>query len=333
MTLTRRRFVAASCLVASGAAPLRQAFAAMQLNLADVLPDGNFMVQNARRYAEAVEKATAGEVVINLRPGGSLGFKGPEQMRAVRDGLVPMADILTSQQIGDEAMFGTEGIPFLVASQAELRGLHKFLRPEFDKLAAKFNQKILYMVPSPSQYMFLKIKTATADGLKGVKIRGADKNTVDICNAVGMAGVIIPFGELIPALASGRVDGVATSATTGVDAKFWEFLKYVYPTNHTWSCNMVNINLDVWKRIPAAQQKAMEDLGSRMEPDFWEVSAQADRDSIKKLSDNGMELVPVSPAMMGDIRKRAVSLQEAFLQRVPAAAPIVKQYLGSMGRG
>jgi TRAP-type C4-dicarboxylate transport system substrate-binding protein len=332
MTISRRQFIASSCVVASTAAPFNNAFAAMQFNLADVLPDGNFMVQNARKYAEAVSQATSGEIVINVRPGGSLGFKGPEQMRAVRDGLVPMADILTSQQIGDEPMFGTEGIPFLVASQAELRSLHKFLRPEFDKLAAKFNQKILYMVPSPSQYMFLKVKVGTAEALKGIKIRGADKNTVDICNAVGMAGVIIPFGELIPALASGRVDGVATSATTGVDAKFWEFLKYVYPTNHTWSCNMVNVNLDAWKKIPAAQQKSMEDLAVKMEPDFWEVSAQADRDSIKKLSENGMELVPVSAAMMADIRKRAVNLQQEYLQRVPAAAPIVKQYLTSMGR-
>lgn len=332
MSINRRQFVVTSCALASVSAPFGSANAAMQLNLADVLPDGNFMVQNARKYAEAVSKATGGEITINLRPGGSLGFKGPEQMRAVRDGLVPMADILTSQQIGDEPMFGSEGIPFLVASQAELRSLHKFLRPEFEKLAAKFNQKILYMVPSPSQYMFLKVKATTADQLKGIKIRGADKNTVDICNAVGMAGVIIPFGELIPALASGRVDGVATSATTGVDAKFWEFLKYVYPTNHTWSCNMVNINLDIWKKIPVAQQKAIEELAAKMEPEFWEVSAQADRDSIKKLTENGMELVPVSNAMMADIRKRAASLQQEYLQRVPAAAPIVKQYLASMGR-
>jgi TRAP-type C4-dicarboxylate transport system substrate-binding protein len=332
MSVTRRHFVASTCAFVSMAAPMRSAFAAQQFNLASVLPDGNFMVQNARAYAEAVDKATGGGVVINLRPGGSLGFKGPEQMRAVRDGLVPMADVLTSQQIGDEPMFGTEGIPFMVASQAELRALHKFLRPEFEKLAAKFNQKILYMVPSPAQYMFLKVKVTTAEGLKGIKIRGADKNTVDICNAVGMAGVVIPFGELIPALASGRVDGVATSATTGVDAKFWEFMKFVYPTNHTWSCNMVNINLDAWKKIPAAQQKTMEELAAKMEPDFWEVSAQADRDSIKKLTANGMELVPVSPAMMADIRKSAAGLQQEYLQRVPAAAPIVKQYLASMGR-
>lgn len=332
MTITRRQFIAATCAGASAALTLRPAFAGVQLNFADVLPDGNFMVLNAKKYADGVAKATAGEVVISIRAGGSLGFKGPEQMRAVRDGLVPMADILTTQQIGDEAMFGTEAIPFLVGSQAELRSLHKFLRPEFDKLAAKFNQKILYMVPSPLQYMFLKIKTGSADGLKGVKIRGADKLVVDTCNAVGMAGVIIPWGELIPALASGRVDGVATSATSGVDGKFWEFLKYIYPTNHLVSSNMVNINLDTWKKIPAPQQKAMEELATKLEPEFWEVSAQADRDALKKLTDNGMEVVQIPAAMMSDIRKRAAPLLDEYLKRVPAAGPIVKQYLASVGR-
>lgn len=332
MTTTRRQFIAATCAGATAALTLRPAFAGVQLNLADVLPDGNFMVLNAKKYADSVAAATAGEVVINIRAGGSLGFKGPEQMRAVRDGLVPMADILTTQQIGDEAMFGTEAIPFLVGSQTDLRALHKFLRPEFDKLAAKFNQKILYMVPSPQQYMFLKVKTDSADGLKGIKVRGADKPVVDTCNAVGMAGVIIPWGELIPALASGRVDGVATSATSGVDGKFWEFLKYIYPTNHLVSSNMVNINLDTWKKIPAPQQKAMEELATKLEPEFWDVSAQADRDALKKLIDNGMEVVQIPAAMMSDIRKRAAPLLDEYVKRVPAAAPIVKQYLASLGR-
>jgi TRAP-type C4-dicarboxylate transport system substrate-binding protein len=111
-----------------------------------------------------------------------------------------MADILTAQQIGDDPVFGTDGAPFLVSSPADLKALHKYLRPEFDKIVAKYNQKILYMVPSPAQYMFLKVKTDNVAGLKGIKTRGADKNTVDTCNAVGMAGVQIPWGELIPAL-------------------------------------------------------------------------------------------------------------------------------------
>jgi TRAP-type C4-dicarboxylate transport system substrate-binding protein len=207
------------------------------------------------------------------------------------------------------------------------------VRPELEKIAAtKYNQKILYMVPSPGQYLFLKVKTDAVDGLKNIKIRGADKMTVDTVTSVGMAGVLIPFGELIPALASGRVDGVATSATTGVDAKFWEFMKYVYPTNHTWSTNMVNINLDSWKKIPPNHQKTIEAIAARLEPEFWAVSSSADVESLKKLTANGMEVVPVSAAMMADMRKQAAPLLDEYLKRAPAAAPFINSYLEATGK-
>ncbi len=334
MKATRCGFISSVC---AGAVALTLSLSAsadtIQINLADVLPDGNFMVQNAKRFAEEVAKETNGEVVINVRAGGSLGFKGPEQMRAVRDSMVPMADILLSQQIGDDAFFGIEGVPFLVSSQDDLRALHKFVRPEFEKIVStRYNQKILYMVPSPGQYLFLKTKTDKLDGLKNIKIRGADKMTVDTVTSIGMSGVLIPFGELIPALASGRVDGVATSATTGVDAKFWEFMKYVYPTNHTWSTNMVNINLNTWKKIPPQHQKTIEAIAARLEPEFWAVSANADVESLKKLTANGMVVVPVSEAMMADMRKQAAPLLDDYLKRAPAAAPFIKSYLEATGK-
>ena len=49
-----------------------------RLSLSEVLLDGNFMTENAKTFAEAVEKATDGEVVITVHPAGSLGFKGPD---------------------------------------------------------------------------------------------------------------------------------------------------------------------------------------------------------------------------------------------------------------
>jgi TRAP-type C4-dicarboxylate transport system substrate-binding protein len=332
MTINRRHFLAGTGVALAVPMFGRGAFAATTLNLSDVLPDTNFQVRNAKRFAEEVAKATNGDIAISVKAGGSLGFKGPEQMRAVRDGLVPMADILTSQQIGDDPIFGTDGIPFLVSSPADLKALHKYLRPEFDKVVAKYNQKILYMVPSPAQYMFLKVKTDNVAGLKGIKIRGADKNTVDTCNAVGMAGVQIPWGELIPALASGRVDGVATSAASGVDGKFWEFLKYFYPTNHTWSANMVNINLDSWNKISPASQKAIQDIAAKLEPEFWKVSSDEDEVSLKVLREKGMELVPVSKDMSAQMYAMAKPLTTAFAERVPAAKPIIDAYLKDIGR-
>jgi TRAP-type C4-dicarboxylate transport system substrate-binding protein len=332
MPIGRRSFLLGASATLGAAISAPPASAAVQFNLSDVLPEGNYQVQCAKRFAEQVERATSGEVQIVVRPGGSLGFRGPEQMRAVRDGLVPMANVLTSQQIGDEPMFGTEGIPFLVGSQEDLLVLHRFLRPEFDRLAARFNQKILYMLPSPSQYLFLKIRASSLEQLRGVKIRGADRNTVDITNAIGMAGVIIPWGELIPALASGRVDGVATSATSAVDGRFWEFLRYVYATNHTWGSNMVNVNLSAWGRISPGHQRAIEELAASLQPEFWNVATRSDAESIQRLTANGMEVVEIPSAMMADIRRQAAPLRDAYLQRVPAAEPIVRQYLAALGR-
>jgi TRAP-type C4-dicarboxylate transport system substrate-binding protein len=331
MLIDRRTFIAASIGVALLASTVPAA-AATTLNLSELYPEGNFMTQNATVFAAAVRNATQGRVTIDVKAGGALGFKGPEHLHAVADGLVPMADILTSQQQGVEPLLGTETIPFLISNYDDLRALHKVLRPKYDEVAARNNQKILYMVPSPLQYIYLKNEVKDVDGLRGIKIRGADKTTVDIWNSVGMAGVQIPFAELIPALASGRVESVSTSATTGVDSKFWEFMKYIYPTNHTWSCNMVTINTEAWKKLSPEDRQLIEKLARDMEPGFWKVSEKADLDAIEIMKNHGMVVVDIPEPMMKAIRERAASIQEEFLKRVPEARPIVERYLKSIGR-
>jgi TRAP-type C4-dicarboxylate transport system substrate-binding protein len=301
------------------------------LNLADVLPESNFMVQNAMKFADEVKTATKGDVVISVKPAGALGFKGPDQLTAVRDGLVDMADINISQQVGVDQMFGAEGVPFLISSMDELKAYHAFLRPVFEELAAKHNQKILYMVPSPAQYVYVNKDIQSIDDFRGIPVRGADKNTVDIISAIGMNGVVMPWGELLPALASKRVEGVATSATSGVDGKFWEFLKYVYPTNHTWGSNAVTINLDAWNKLSAEDQSAIEEVSARLEPVFWEVSRQGDLTSIATMSEHGMELKEITPALHDELVEKAIPVQEAFFARVPQAKDIVDAYRASLG--
>jgi TRAP-type C4-dicarboxylate transport system substrate-binding protein len=309
-----------------------RAQAAMKLDLSTVWPDGNFHTVNAKKFVADVKTATGGAVDITVKAGGQLGFKGPEQLRAVRDGLVPMADVLNIQQIGDEPLLGAEGIPFISNNIEELKVLHKYLRPEYEKIAAKNNQTILYMVPWPTQYLHLKVKAETLDGLKGIKIRVPDKNAQDMCSAIGMAPALIPWGETIAALSSGAVAGVSTSAVSGVDGKFWEFLKFFHQTNHAWSCQMVNVNNDTWKKIGPANQKVIADLAKKLEPDFWASSIKADTDSAKKLTDNGMQMVVPPPQMMADLRAKTAPMIDAFIKRVPAAEKPIKAYLAEMKR-
>ena len=206
--ITRRTFTAgAVTMLAAGHLSTRGMAATASWDMSTVWPDGNFHTHNAMAFAEAVKKQTDGAVNITVKAGGQLGFKGPEHLRAVRDGLVPLADVLNIQQVGDEPFMGVESIPFLAVSMDELKVLHKYVRPEYDKIAERNNQKILYIVPWPTQYLHLKVKVAGVDGLKNIKIRVPDKNAVDMLNAVGMAPVMIPWGETIPALASGARRG------------------------------------------------------------------------------------------------------------------------------
>lgn len=329
--ISRREFSVAglATLAAAGALPAR---AATTIDLSTILPDGSFHTENAKLFSSEVAKATGGEVKIVIHSGGALGFKGPDHLRAVGDGLVGMADIHASQQAGDEPIFGAETVPFLVSNQDELQLLHKRLRPLFEAAASRRNQKILYMVPWPAQYLFLKTRADTLDGLRNSKVRVSDKNVQDMCTAVGMSPVLIPWGETIPALASGAIAGVLTSTVSGVDGRLWEFVKYVYPTNHTWISQMVNINLDVWKKLSRPQQDAMEQVARRLEPQFWSNTTKVDVDSMARLKSMGMEVVPISSAMAGEMRARTSSMTATFMKKLPASEAPLKAYLADVRR-
>lgn len=330
--MSLKSLLAAALTVGLAAVLPTAAAAQVKWDLSTTWPDGNFHTQNAKRFAEEVKTATDGAIDITVKSGGQLGFKGPEHLRAVRDGLVPMADVLSFQQIGDEPVLGIEGIPFLVGSADELKVLHKYIRPIYEKVAEKNNQKVLYMVPWPTQYLHLKVKATEIGQLKGVKIRVPDKGAQDLLKAIGMNPVLIPWGEVVPALASGAVEGVSTSAVSGVDGKFWEFLKFAHATNHTWSSQMMTVNLDAWKKLTPEQQTAMVDIAKKLEPDFWAASAKADTDSVAKLKANGMEIVPVQEEMMAELRSRTKPQLDAFVSKVPAAKEAVLGYLKEMKR-
>ena len=58
-------------------------------NANSVWPPKNHQSVGLNNFAEKVKKATNGELEIVVHTGGALGYKGPELLKTVRDGLVP----------------------------------------------------------------------------------------------------------------------------------------------------------------------------------------------------------------------------------------------------
>ena len=71
--------------------------------------------------------------------------------------------------------------------------------------------------------------------------------------ALGASPVQLPWGEVVPSLATGAIDGVTTSSSSGVDGSFWEFLDYMNRFNWQGSAIMVNVNLDAWNALSPEQ--------------------------------------------------------------------------------
>ena len=296
-------------------------------------PPGNFHVKNAETFAAEVKKATNGGVSITVHPGGALGFKGPEMLRAVRDGLAPVGDILLNQQVGEEPFFGIESVPYLAAGLDDLRKLQQFSRPVYDEIAKKYNQKILYLVPWPGQAVYSSRPINARPDLQGFRIRVVDKNGLDFFSALGAAPRQLPWGDVVPALASGAIDGVTTSSSSGVDGKFWEFLKHMNRFNWQSASNIVTVNLDAWNRLKPEHRDAIEKLARELEPRFWAVSQQEDEEKLAVLKKNGIQITEPTPELKGELLKVAQPMWEEFTTKAgPRAKEVVTKYRQAVGR-
>jgi TRAP-type transport system periplasmic protein len=321
---TFRTFAAVGILAATG---ISSASAQTSWDMAVVWPEGNFHTQNHYRFAEAVLEATGGEVQIQVHPGGALGLQGPELLAAVRDRIVPIADILLNQQVGEEPIFGMESLPYLAPSFDDLERLQGIAREHYDEVAERNNQKILYMVPWPGQAVYSIRPIETIDDMSGLRIRVVDAMGSRFFEALGASPIQLPWGEVVPGLATGTLEGVTTSSSSGVDGSFWEFLDYMNRFNWQGSAIMVNVNLDAWNALSEEHREAIERIAEEMEPEFWSAARAEDEAKLAVLAENGVEITEPTPELRESLLEISRPMWEEFMRNVPDAQPIIEQYL------
>ena len=296
-------------------------------DMAVVWPEGNFHTQNHYRFAEAVKAATDGQVLIQIHPGGALGLAGPELLGAVRDRIVPIADILLNQQVGEEPIFGMESLPYLAPSFDDLARLQARARDHYNEVAERNNQKILYMVPWPGQAVYTRQPVEKIDDLRGVRIRVVDAMGTRFFEALGASPIQMPWGEVVPSLATGAIDGVTTSSSSGVDGKFWEFLGHMNRFNWQGSAIMVNVNLDAWNSLSDQHRTAIEGLAKEMESEFWAKARAEDEAKLAVLAQNGITIITPSAELKEALIEKSRPMWDDFIARVPESRPIIEAYL------
>ncbi len=296
-------------------------------------PAGNFHSQGAQRFADRVFKATDGELEIVLHPGASLGFKGPELLRAVAEGQLAIAEVPTGMVEGDAPVLALTAQPFISTNAFEQRLLYQLAKPTYARILGKFNQFTLYSSVWPFSGIYTQREIKSVKDLEGLKMRVYDGTGLAFGKATGIAARKMPFSEVYPAMKAGLLDSMYTSSVSGVDAKAWEVLKYFTPINIVGPVNMFNVNLDAWNKLPKKTQEIVLEIAADMEDEMWNLAGDMDRKARATLEANGMTITPVSASFRKQLDKIGEKLRAQWVKKAGAdAQQILDEYYRITGR-
>jgi TRAP-type C4-dicarboxylate transport system substrate-binding protein len=265
-------------------------------------PDGNFHTKNVIAFAADVDKATNGSLKITVHSAGSL-IKHPEIKRAVRQGTAPIGEILESLASNEAPIYGLDSVPFLTTGYDSAKKLYTASKPYLEKQLASEGLVLLYSVPWPPQGIYAKKEITKVEDLKGLKFRTYNAMIGRIAAIVGAVPTQIEVPDLPTAFATGRVDVMITSASTGVDTKAQDYLTHYMDTQAWQPRNIVFVNKAAFDKLTAAEKKAVLDAAKAAEERGWKASIEEMTIKTAALKAAGIKVVTPSPELKAGLAK------------------------------
>lgn len=270
-----------------------QARAQMRWELPANYADSAFQTRNLVQFANDVGRATSGSLTITVHPNGKL-FKHAAIKPAVRDGKAAIGEIFVSLAAEEAPVYGLDSIPFLAAGYDQARKLYAAQKPYLEKQLDSEGLKLLYSVPWPPQGIYAKREINAIGDLKGLKFRTYNVMIKRIAELAGAVPTQIEVPDLPAAFASGRVDVMITSASSGVQSKAEEYLTHYYDAQAWLPRNMVFVNKQAFAALSPAEQKAVLDAAAVAEERGWTLSR--DEMAIKTDALRAAKIIVVPPS-------------------------------------
>ncbi|WP_321831333.1 TRAP transporter substrate-binding protein [Thalassovita sp.] len=262
--------------------------------------DSTFHTVNIREFAADVAAATDGALEITIHSAGSL-FPHPEIKNAVRSRQVPIGEFFLSRLSNEDLAYGVDSQPFVATSYDDAAKLWAAQKPVIEKLMAKEGLKPLFSVPWPAQGLYTNGEVKTVDDLAGLRFRAYNAALEEFATLAKAAPVQIEASNIPQAFATGQVQAMITSPSTGANSKAWDFVTHYTPINAWVPKNIVVVNTRVFDRLPADVQAAVMEAAAKAEARGWEMSAAEAETKTKVMADNGITVVQPSDELMNGL--------------------------------
>ena len=319
---TRRRVlqaVGAAGALAFTKAPVFAQATPIKLVFAHVTPPPESSAVAFAAMAEEVTKRSNGELLMEFH-GGTLLTKELEIINAVKAGNIAMGDPGGAAATVFPEM-GVFLVPYLIASYDQA---YKMFNGQVgDRLGQQFQDKYKLKVLFFYDYGFrhfwnTKRPINEPKDLRGLKMRVQQaKVFADTINGLGGVAVPMAWGEVIPAAQSGVIDGADLPIVNILALKAYEVSKYCSMTFHNYGPTAAVINLDIWNRLTAVQQKLLQEASRTAQATVRQLTESVDNLAKAKelLEPKGMT---VNPADVEAFRRVAQEkVWPAYKQQFP----------------
>jgi TRAP-type C4-dicarboxylate transport system substrate-binding protein len=274
-------------------------------------------------YKTELEKRTNNRITVEVYPGAQLGSQ-QRQSEGLRIGSIEAA-------IGPAELFAGVDPRFQVLAMA---GLYKDVEHARRVLDAPAVRKAVADIAASRQlvniglniydlqsFVFKTPVSKLAD-FSGKRIRVlASQAEQESVKALGGAPVPMSFGEIIPGLQQGTIDGVASVLGVWVALRYYDVAPHMLDTR-LWGIVPVVMVSKVWfDRLPPDLQQAVRDTAVAIEPEMhkWQLARVAS--DLNTWVEKGGKAAKLPPSE----QEEAVRRVSAAIQPVLASHPGMKE--------
>ena len=288
------------CLAAAGAIFVTPGAGAQGLEwkLANEYPASSLPGEGDAHFAKLVAEKSKGRLTIVPAPDASLGFKSREQLKAVAEGRVAMADSFGGA-LGDEVpMFALSSLPFVANDIAQAREMFRAAKGAYEAAFARYNQKLLFTTPWPPSGLWAKEAVTTLESVQKLRIRAYDRTGTELFTRLGAKAAVVSFADLPAKIALGEIDAVLSSGDGGAGRRLWEHFPKFTAINYAIPLSFTTVNLDHWKALDDATRSAVEAAAAETEARQWKTIEGRLEQNYARMRENGMTIVSDVPAAL-----------------------------------
>lgn len=319
--LTRRSFSILLGSAAAAAATTLPVWAkGLTWNLANDYPASSLPGKADQKFSELVAAKSDGAMKINVHLGGSLGFNSSQMLDAIGTGALEMGDASTGWYGGADPLFFAPAMPFFANTPSRLEQFLGQARPHYEAAFDRFNHKMLYAAAWTSVGIFSHKPLTTLADFSGLKIRVADKYAGEFFGKLGASPVQLPWGDVLPQVATGALDAVLTSTEAGLPGKLDESLKFYNDYDYNMGLNVASANLDLFNGLTDEQKEILLAAAAETEADQWLLANRHTGENHERFRSSGGTVVPLS--------EQSPELAAALAE---AADPILGQWQRDVG--